>query len=282
MMMLSIFALSPSGTRIVIDSFMATDLLPYYITVRLICQLLLILTISSDSMMYDSIKRKQKWSSNTPIELPVMKERVLLSFAENGEMNIYQISKLCEMGYSTAHSSIKALEKDDLVQLVSTKENEKGVIAKSYDLTVKGVYQAITAKSPWREKIAVAEKRKELLGQNFLDWMKFIRALDDAEIEENVNTQIGYSITGYSAPTFLQLRYSSPHIYDDSIDDVLFDVTILTRMTTQKDVLGKVLNAVENYPAIKNKLQKLVEEQIRWEKDDLNKLETIKAELEQL
>jgi len=232
--------------------------------------------------MYDSIKRKQKWSSNTPIELPVMKERVLLSFAENGEMNIYQISKLCEMGYSTAHSSIKALEKDDLVQLVSTKENEKGVIAKSYDLTVKGVYQAITAKSPWREKIAVAEKRKELLGQNFLDWMKFIRALDDAEIEENVNTQIGYSITGYSAPTFLQLRYSSPHIYDDSIDDVLFDVTILTRMTTQKDVLGKVLNAVENYPAIKNKLQKLVEEQIRWEKDDLNKLETIKAELEQL
>ena len=233
-------------------------------------------------MLDDSIKRKQKPSNNTQIALPVKKERVLLCFAENGEMNTYQISKLCEIGYSTAHSSIKALEKDDLVQLASIKTNEKGVIAKSYDLTVKGVYQAITTKSPWREKIAIAEKRKELLGQNFLDWMKFIQALNDAEIEENVNTQLGYSITGYSAPTFLQLRYNSPHIYDYSIDDILFDVTILTRMTTQKDVLDKVLTSVENYPAIKNKLQKLIEEQIQWEKEDLNKLETIKAELEQL
>jgi predicted transcriptional regulator len=231
-------------------------------------------------MMGDIIKRKQKPLSNTPIERPPMKAKVLLCFAKNGELNIYQISKLCDMGYSTAHSSIKTLEKDDLVQLVSTKENEKGVIAKSYDLTVKGVYQAITAKSPWREKIAIAEKRKELLGQNFLDWMKFIRALNDADIEKDVNSNIGYSITGYSAPTFLQLRYGSPRIYNDSIDDVLFDVTILTRMTTQKDVLDKVLNAVEKYPAIKNKLQKLVEEQIRWEKDELNKLETIKAVFE--
>ena len=108
-MMLSIFALSPSGTRIVIVSFMAT--VSNKITVRLIYQLLLIVTISSDSMLYDSMKRKQKLTINTKTELSEMKEKVLFCFAENGEMNIYKVGKRCGIGYSTAHSSIKALEK---------------------------------------------------------------------------------------------------------------------------------------------------------------------------
>jgi predicted transcriptional regulator len=280
LMTLSILALSPSGTRIVIVSFMAIDPLPYYATVRLICQLLLIVTISSDSMLYDSIKKQHKPYNHTQNELPAMKEKVLLCFAENGEMNIYQISQLCEIGYSTAHSSIKALERKRLVRLKSASKNEKGVIAKSYDLTAKGIYQAIVAKSSWNEKTAIAEKRKKLLGQNFLDWLKFIQDLNDKGIEKQVNTQIGYCIGDYSTPSLLELRYSSPYRYDDSVDDSLFDLTILTKIITQNNVLGNILNVIEKYPSIKKKLQKLIEEQIQWDKDDLKKLEMIKAEFE--
>ena len=252
-----------------------------YATVRLICQLLLIVTISSDSMLYDSMKRKQKLTINTKTELSEMKEKVLFCFAENGEMNIYKVGKRCGIGYSTAHSSIKALEKEGLVRLTSARKNEKGVIAKSYDLTVKGVYQAIVAKSSWNEKVAIAEKRKQLLRQNFLDWMKFIQDLNNADIEKEVNTQIGYSIRSCSAPTLLELRYRQPYI-DDSIDDILFDLTILSRMTIQENVLSNVLNVIEKHPSIKNKLQKQIEEQIRSYEDDLKKLAIIKAKFEKL
>jgi predicted transcriptional regulator len=231
-------------------------------------------------MAYDSIKRKQKPSGNTQIELPAMKEKALLRFAECGELNIYQISKDCKMGYSTAHSSIKALEKDGLLRLKSASKNEKGVIAKSYDLTAKGVYQAIVAKSSWSEKIKIAERRKKLLGQNFLDWMKFIQDLNSADIEKQVIAQIGYCVSDSLTPSLLELRYSSPHRYFDSVDDSLFDLTILTEMITQKDIRENILNVSEKYPSIKNKLQKLIEEQIQWDKDDLEKLEMIKAEFE--
>ena len=231
-------------------------------------------------MLYDSINRKQKPSFNTQIELSAMKEKVLLRFAECGELNIYQISKDCKIGYSTAHSSIKVLEKDGFVRLRSARKNEKGVIAKSYDLTAKGVYQAIFAKSSWSEKIKIAEKRKNLLGQNFLDWMKFIQELNNGDVEKQVITQIGYCVSDNSTPSLLELRYSSPYRYFDSVDDSLFDLTILTKMITEKDIRENILNVIEKYPSIKNKLQKLIEEQIQWDKDDLKKLEMIKAEFE--
>ena len=83
----------------------------------------MIVSIISDSMLYDSINRKQKPSFNTQIELPAMKEKVLLRFAECGELNIYQISKDCKIGYSTAHSSIKVLEKDGFVRLRSASKS---------------------------------------------------------------------------------------------------------------------------------------------------------------
>ena len=152
--------------------------------------MLLIVTISSDSMMYDSIKRKQKLSSNTQTELPVMKKKVLLCFAENDEMNIYKVAKLCGIGYSTAHSSIKSLEKEGFVQLKSEKINEKGVTAKEYGLTTKGVHRCLCAKLSWHEKVVIVEKQQSLLKPNVLEGMKFIEALNDSHIEELVSSNI--------------------------------------------------------------------------------------------
>jgi predicted transcriptional regulator len=247
-------------------------------TARLICQLLVILTISSDSMSYDSIKRKQKLRSNT-LDLPAIKQKVLLYIAENGETNIYQIGEQCQIGYSTAHSSIKALEKQGLVQLRSERKNEKGVIAKSYVLTINGLYQSIYAKHYWHEKILIAEKRKDLVGKSFLEWMKLIQSLNNSEIEHEANTQIGYYANENLKPSLLELQASNIFLMDD-FSDTLFDLIILTAMITNNNVLCDVLKIIESYPSIKSKLKRQNQIYMEGLKRDMKRLEIIKASFE--
>lgn len=269
--MVSIFALSPSGTRIVIDSFKLCLPRVTVIQLDLLCQLLLIVTISSDSMWYDSIKSKPKIHSNTQPELAEMKEKVLLYIAENGETNIYRIGEHCKIGYSTAHGSIKALEQQGLVQLMSARKNEKGVIAKSYGLTAKGLYYAIYKQSPWHEKIRVAEKSKDLLKPNVLEWLNFIETINDAHIEEAINNQISAT-----------LSYSDPLYFIDVIDDFFFATIIIPEMIIYHESYCKIMKIIQCYPRIKSILLKDLEEQIAWAKEDLRKQSIMQEEFEKL
>jgi hypothetical protein len=242
----------------------------------LLCQLLVIVTISSDSMTYDSIKRKQKLHSYAPLDLAAMKEKVLLLIAENGETNIYQVGEQCQIGYSTAHSSIKALEKQGLIKLRSAHKNAKGVIAKSYGVTTKGIYQSIYAKSIWLEKVTLAEKNKSLVGNSFLEWMKFIQLLNNSEIEHEVNTQIGYYANDNSNPSLLELQAGNTFLMNE-FSDALFDLIILTAMITNNVVLSDILKIIEKYTTIKNKLKRQIKIYEHGLKSDIKRLETITA-----
>lgn len=115
----------------------------------------MLVTIDSDSMRRDSIKNMMERYTNTLAELPDRKKKVLLFFAEKGEANSYKVSEDCKMQYSTTHSSVKALEKEGFVRLKSEKINEKGVTAKVYTLTLKGLCKAFTVSDALWLKIDV-------------------------------------------------------------------------------------------------------------------------------
>jgi hypothetical protein len=152
-------------------------------------------------------------------ELPDKQKKVLLFFANIGEANTYEVSAACELQYSTAHSSVKALEKEGTLQFKSEEINKKGVVAKNYAITTAGVHRCLCASLPWHDKVEIVEKQQNLLNPNVLEWMKFLEALDDQNTEEMVSSNIG---------GFLQVSKDMGY-FVDSIDDSFFDAVVVTK-----------------------------------------------------
>ena len=223
----------------------------------------------TDSMWRERTNKVRKRDSNAMPKLPEKKKTVLLFFAEKDEANAYEVSEKCSLQYSTAHSSVKALEKDGLLRLKLEKINEKGVPTKVYGLTTKGAYWSIYSVSTWHEKILFAEKWQRLLKPNVVEWLKFIETLSDTRIEETLNTQIGLSVS-----------YSDLDFFIDVIDDFFFAMVILPEMIIFHETYSKVMQRIQSYPRIKEILLKNLEEQIAWSKEDIEKQIRIKAEFE--
>lgn len=231
----------------------------------------MIVTISSDSMRHDNIKKKLKKESNAVPELANRKKTVLLFIAKTGNVNIYQISEDCNLRYSTAHSSVKSLEKEGLVRLESAIKNEKGVPATLYGLTTKGLHRSIFDLPTWHEKTLIAEKWQTLLNPNVIEWMKFIEALNDPKTEEMVNSQIG---------SFLNCS-DDLDFFVDVIDDPFFDALLATMIDFDGSYTA-VMQTLVNFPRIKQRLPRLLEEDIKWQEEDLERRRRIKAEIEKL
>ena len=209
-------------------------------------------------------------------ELPEKMKQALLFIADNSESNIYRVKERCMMGYSTAHNSIKALENEGFIRLTGARKNEKGVMAKYYGLTLKGLYQSIYVKSPWHEKVALAEKRKELVHENFLTWMRFIEALNNPEVEKDINNQF----SNLATTSFLFESPFSSRQYYSELDDSIFDLTVMTTLIVNPLFLDRFLAVISNFPSIRTKIHKLITEQTVAYQDDLKKLETIQKGLE--
>jgi len=220
-------------------------------------------------MRRDSIKNMMERYSKALPELPDRKKKVLLFFAEKGEANIYKVSEDCDMRYSTAHSSVKALEKEGFVRLKSEEINEKGVTAKVYGLTTKGLHRSIYAMSTWHEKIVIAEKWQSLLNPNVLEWMKFIEVLKDPNVEKMVSDQIGSFLSCCNDAGF----------FIDVVDESFFDAVLAT-MIDFDETNSKVMRKIGSYPRIKERLLKLLEEDIAWRQEDVKRYSMIKAGFE--
>ena len=200
-------------------------------------------------------------------ELPDKKKTVLLFFADKGKANAYEISEGCGLEYSTAHSSVKALEKEGALHLKSEKINEKGVTAKEYALTTKGVHRCLCAKLTWHEKVAIVEKWQSILNPNVLEWMKFIEAVNDSNVEEMVSSNISLYLSGCN-----DIGY-----FIDVIDESSFDAVLATMIDL--NMYSKIMQIIGNFPRIKDRLLKLLEEDISWREEDLKRYRMIKAEL---
>jgi predicted transcriptional regulator len=209
-------------------------------------------------------------------DLPEKMQQALLFVADYGESNIYRVKGSCNMGYSTAHNSMKTLENEGFIRLTAVRKNEKGVMAKYYGLTLKGLYHSIYAKSPWHEKVVLAEKRKELAHENFLTWMKFIEALNNPEIEKDINKQFSNAAT----TSFLFEHPFGARQYYSELDDSIFDLTVMTTLIVNPHFLDRFLAVISNFLSIKTKIHKLITEQMVAYQDDLKKLETIQNGLE--
>ena len=125
--------------------------------------------------------------------------------------------------------------------------------------------------STWHERILVAEKHQDLLKPNVLEWMKFIETLNDPNIEEIVNQQIGSFFS-----------WDDPDFFIEAIDDFFFDTLIMTEMISSRETFGKIMREICNHPHIKEKLLKNLEEYIEWCEEDLEKHRVMKAEFEKL
>ena len=222
-------------------------------------------------MRCESFKEMKRRNINNVPELPDKKKTVLLFFANKGEANAYEVSEACGLEYSTAHSSVKALEKEGALQLKSEKINEKGVTAKEYGLTTKGVHRCLCAKLTWHEKVVIVEKRQSLLKPNVLEWMKFIEALNDSNIEEMVSSNIG---------SFLKVCKDMGY-FIDVIDESSFDAVLAT-MIDFDETYAKVMRIIGSFPRLKERLLKVLGEDIVWREEDLNRYRRIKAEFEKL
>jgi predicted transcriptional regulator len=222
-------------------------------------------------VQYGSFKKMKRRNIYSIPELPDKKKTVLLFFADKGEANTYEVSEACNLEYSTAHSSVKALEKESSLRLKSEKLNEKGVTAKTYEITTKGVHRCLCAKLPWHEKVIIVEKRQSLLMPTVLEWMKLIEALDDSNIEEMVSSNIS---------GFLKVSEDMGHFLD-VIDESSFDAVLVT-MIDFDGTYAKVMRVIGSFPRLKERLLKLLEQDISWREEDLQRYRRIKAELERL
>jgi len=240
-------------------------------TVELIYHNDMILTISSGSTMRDSIKKMAKQQSNIVPKLADRKKTVLRFVARMGEANIYQISEECKIRYSTAHSSVESLKKEGLLQLKSKILNKKGVPATFYGLTPKGLHRSIFDLPTWHEKIVIAEKWQDLLNPNVIEWMKFIEALNDQKTQEMVNTDIGSFLCCSDDLGF----------FVDVINDIFFDALLAT-MIEFNETYSKVMRTIGSFPRLKERLLKLLEQDIAWREEDLEKHRMMKAEFEKL
>ena len=101
--------------------------------------------------------------------------------------------------------------------------------------------------------------------------MKFIEALNDSNIEELVSS----NISGF-------LRASKDMGYFiDVIDESSFDALLAT-MIDFNETDAKVMRIIGNFPRIKERLLKLLEQDITWLEEDLEKKRTMKARFEKL
>jgi hypothetical protein len=208
-------------------------------------------------------------------QLPDKMRQALVFIAENKRANIYQVKENCAMGYSTAHSSIKTLETEGSIRLLSEEKNSKGVMAKIYGITLKGLYQAIYVKSSWEEKVALIEKRKDLVHENFITWMKFIGAFNISEIENEINNRIADEA---NVSFLFEIPFYN-HYYPD-LDDALFDLTILTKLIVEPGFLDVFLVKISNFPSIRTKIEKQILLYLEHYQNDLRKLEVIRGALE--
>jgi hypothetical protein len=222
-------------------------------------------------MRKQGLLRSKRKNSADIKKLPEKKKAVLLFFTEKNEANAYEVAEALDLQYSTSHSSIQALKKDGLLLLNSTRKNEKGVMAKSYRLSSKGVYYSIYLKPTWREKIVVAEKWTDFIKPHFVDWLTFIGALSDPQIEKTINTQIGFSLSVDDVGFFL-----------DVFDDFFFTLQMVPEMVIFPETRTKIIELAKSYPRIKNELLNGLKEQNKWAEEDLEKQIKIQQDLERL
>ena len=204
-------------------------------------------------------------------ELPEKKKKVLLFFADKGEANAYEVSGACKLQYSTTHSSVKALEKEGALRFRSEEINEKGVVAKTYEITTEGVHRCLCADLLWHEKVEIVEKQQNLLMPNVSEWMKFIESLNDPNTEEMVSSNIG---------GFLKVCKDQGY-FIDCLDDSFFDAVLVT-MISFDETYTKAMSVIGSFPRLKEKLLKLIEDDIVWRQEYCKKYIRIKAEIEKL
>jgi hypothetical protein len=70
--------------------------------------------------------------------------QVLKFLAENGPKNAYQVKHNTDMPYSTVHNAVKDMLRQQFILLHAETKNIKGVSAKDYRLTLKGLLVALT------------------------------------------------------------------------------------------------------------------------------------------
>ncbi|MEM2385922.1 MAG: MarR family transcriptional regulator [Candidatus Bathyarchaeia archaeon] len=69
-------------------------------------------------------------------------KKIILTLAKHGALNIYQLEKHANLKHATACKSVKKLERDNLVEVVSESIFKTGLKTKQFWLTWHGVFQA--------------------------------------------------------------------------------------------------------------------------------------------
>jgi hypothetical protein len=93
-------------------------------------------------------------TKNDSINLTTRQAQVLKFLAEGGPANAYQIEKGTSMAYSTVQQIIKTALRLQFVILFSEAKNEKGVNAKAYRLTLKGLLTVVACGADLRKASA--------------------------------------------------------------------------------------------------------------------------------
>lgn len=93
-------------------------------------------------------------TKNDSINLTAKQAEVLKFLAEFGPANAYQIERGANMAYSTVQQVIKAALRWQFVLLFSETKNVKGVNAKAYRLTLKGLLAAVSCGADLRKAAA--------------------------------------------------------------------------------------------------------------------------------
>jgi hypothetical protein len=108
---------------------------------------IMILSLESGTMTSRDTK-------NDSINLTPKQAQVLKFLAESGPANAYQIERGANMAYSTVQQVIKTALHCQFVLLLSETKNVKGVNAKAYRLTLKGLLAAVSCGADLRKAAA--------------------------------------------------------------------------------------------------------------------------------
>jgi hypothetical protein len=93
-------------------------------------------------------------TKNDSINLTAKQAQVLKFLAESGPANAYQIERGANMAYSTVQQVVKGALRWQFVLLFSETKNVKGVNAKAYRLTLKGLLAAVSCGADLRKAAA--------------------------------------------------------------------------------------------------------------------------------
>lgn len=225
-------------------------------------------SLSTKRQTLRKIKRRR---INKLPELPDKKKAVLLFFANNEAANAYRVSEACGFEYSTAHSSIKALSKEGFLQLADVKINEKGVTAKEYKITARGIHRCLCINTPWHDKVLIVKKWQRKLNPNVSEWMEFIEALNDPRTEEMFSSNVSIFLSGS-----MDLGY-----FLDVIDESSFDALLVVSVDFPS-THEKVMSVIGRFPRIRERLLKLIEEDNKWRKEDFEQHTNLLSELKAL